>query len=153
MTSLKYCRNPLEAEDNVHDTFLTVFAEIKRFKGKGSFEGWMRRIAINKAISKFKNNIKDNAELPMQLADDTLVHPEEVMLPLDTILAAIQQLPDQYRLVFNMFQLDGYTHKEIAKELGISEGTSKSNYHRAKVLLRKTIVLPQDMKAPKTNQV
>jgi len=137
--SLKYCRNKNEAEDNLHDAFITIFQSIKKYKGKGSFEGWMKRITINKAIDKFKINIKNSNELPMNLKDDNTFIEDEFKLSIDTLLKLIQELPDQYRLVFNMFQLDGYSHKEIAKLLSISENTSKTNYHRAKIILRDKI--------------
>jgi len=141
-TSLKYCRNTAEAEDNVHDTFIVIFDKIGAYKGSGSFEGWMKRIAINKAISKFKKNIQSTSELPTKLSEDTTIDIEENNnIHLDTILKAIQELPHQYRLVFNMFQLDGYSHKQIAEALSISEGTSKSNYHRAKQLLQKKLAV------------
>lgn len=135
---LKYCPNSMEAEDNLHDTFIEIFSTIKNYKGKGSFEGWMKRIAINKAITKYKKTydlvpIKDN-------------HVEEILLEndlndysLDYILSKVQELPNQYRLVFNLYELDDYSHKEIAQMLDISESTSKSNLHRAKIILKEKL--------------
>ncbi|MDC7994496.1 RNA polymerase sigma factor [Altibacter sp. HG106] len=138
--SLKYCRNQEQAEDNVHDTFIEVFQKIHTYKGTGSFEGWMKRMAIFKAIDKFKKGLKDNITYNPELGSDAEVAEETIeCLSLSRILSCIQKLPDQYRLVFNLYQLDGFTHKEIARELGISEGTSNSNYHRAKKLLKKEI--------------
>ncbi len=138
--SLKYCRNQQQAEDNVHDTFIEIFQKIHTYRGKGSFEGWMKRMTIFKAIDKFKKGLKDNVTYNPEIATETMMENETVeTLSLARILSCIQALPDQYRLVFNLYQLDGFTHKEIAKELGISEGTSKSNYHRAKKLLKKQI--------------
>jgi RNA polymerase sigma-70 factor (ECF subfamily) len=138
-TSLKYCRSEADAEDNLHDAFITIFQKIKSFKNKGSFEGWMKRITIYKAIDKYKAKKPVNIEIN----DDILKADYEVEineeLSLDTLLKLIQELPDQYRLVFNLYQLDGYSHKEIAQLLNISEGTSKSNYHRAKMILRDKI--------------
>jgi RNA polymerase sigma factor (sigma-70 family) len=138
MLCLKYCRNEDEAEDNLHNAFIEIFTNISRYKNAGSFEGWMKRITINKAIDSYKKTtqlvpIKDN------LPDDTDVTDEEMTLPADYILALVQQLPDQYRLVFSMYELDGYSHKEIAEALGISESTSKSNLHRAKATLKEKI--------------
>lgn len=136
--SLKYCRNETDAEDNLHDAFVAIFKSIQKYKGKGSFEGWIKRITIYKAIDKYK---KSHAlELRDDILEDTSIETEILALPLDTILQLIQELPDQYRLVFNLFQLDGYTHKEVAKMLVISESTSKSNYHRAKLILREKII-------------
>ena len=138
---LKYCRNYEEAEDNLQDSFLVILKNIKKYNGKGSFEGWLKRIAINKAIDRykkepFKQEIKD---YPSE-DEDVKIDLESYQLSLDDLLALIQDLPDQYRLIFNLYELDNYSHKEISEKLSISEGTSKSNLHRAKVLLKKQIV-------------
>ena len=137
--SLKYCRNEVDAEDNLHDTFITIFQKIKTFKGKGSFEGWMKRITIFKAIDKYKEIKPLSIEINNDLLEDTVEVENDEDLSIDQLLKLIQELPDQYRLVFNLYQLDGFSHKEIASLLNISEGTSKSNYHRAKLTLREKI--------------
>lgn len=142
MVSLKYCRNSLEAEDILHDTFISIFNNIKSYSNKGSFEGWMKRIVINKSIDKYnKNKLVTNKTLESSLSNDltNVEVSEKITISLDTLLEFIQQLPDQYRLVFNLYQLDGFSHKEIAKMLSISESTSKSNYHRAKISLKEKI--------------
>lgn len=137
--SLKYSRNIKEAEDNLHDSFMVIFDSIKKYKGTGSFEGWMKRITMFKAIDRYKNN----KYVPVAVFEETLAETNlEVkvsQIPLDQLLQCIQELPDQYRLVFNLYQLDGYSHKEVASILNISEGTSKSNFHRAKEFLQKKI--------------
>ncbi len=138
-TSLKYCRNEADAEDNTHDAFITIFEKIKTFKHKGSFEGWMKRITIFKAIDKYKRRREIPIEINNEFLEDNVVYEEDLNISLENLLKIIQQLPDQYRLVFNLYQLDGFSHKEVAKLLSISENTSKSNYHRAKVLLRDKI--------------
>lgn len=138
-TSLKYCRNEADAEDNLHDAFIAIFQKIKTFTNKGSFEGWMKRITIYKAIDKYKASKSTNIELKGDwLSEEDEVDVDED-ISLDTLLKLVQQLPDRYRLVFNLFQLDGYSHNEIAKMLSISENTSKSNYHRAKNILRENL--------------
>ena len=137
--SLKYCRNEADAEDNLHDAFITIFQNIKTYKNKGSFEGWMKRITIFKAIDKYKKNTLINIEIKDDILATPIMVEEEENLSLDQLLSLIQQLPDQYRLVFNLYQLDGYSHKEVASLLNISEGTSKSNYHRAKLILQDKI--------------
>ncbi|RDK84196.1 RNA polymerase sigma factor [Marinirhabdus gelatinilytica] len=138
--SLKYSRNAAEAEDNLHDSFMVIFDSIKKFKNLGSFEGWMKRITMFKAIDRYKKN----KYVPVETFDETLPAPnlenEVAALPLDTLLQCIQALPDQYRLVFNLYQLDGFSHKEVAGILNISESTSKSNYHRAKKILQQSIL-------------
>ena len=137
--SLKYCRNEADAEDNLHDAFITIFQKMKTYKNKGSFEGWMKRITIFKAIDKYKNNTIINFEIKDDILAESITIKEEPNLSLDQLLNLIQELPDQYRLVFNLYQLDGYSHKEVALFLNISEGTSKSNYHRAKMILQNKI--------------
>ena len=139
LLSLKYCRNEVEAEDNLHDAFITIFKTIKTYKNKGSFEGWMKRITIYKAIDKYNKKKPINIDINDDLLEDVTIESESMNLPLDTIFEFIQELPDQYRLVFNLYQLDDYSHKEIAIMLSISEGTSKSNFHRAKAILKKKI--------------
>ena len=148
-TSLKYSRNAEEAEDNLHDAFMVIFQKIKSFKNKGSFEGWMKRIVMFKAIDKYKKNHYVPTDILEDVVADTATTDTAVdHLSLDILLQCVQELPDQYRLVFNMYQLDGYTHKEVAGLLNISEGTSKSNYHRAKQLLQKKIT---ELQAYKTS--
>ncbi|WP_396144162.1 RNA polymerase sigma factor [Flavobacterium sp.] len=145
--SLKYCSNSQEAEDNLHDAFIEIFANIKKYKGNGSFEGWMKKIAINKAISKFKSSLLNK---PL----DSLIYPvfdEDIEidtegLSLDFLLQIIQELPSQYRLVFNLYELDDYSHKEIAESLSITVGTSKSNLHKAKIILKNKIIESQAKK-------
>jgi RNA polymerase sigma-70 factor (ECF subfamily) len=137
---LKYCKNTEEAEDNLQDAFLSIFQNIKRYKGKGSFEGWMKRITINKAIDKYKKDLFVDSEINDDLLADTEIEAIEHQLPLDTILNVIQELPNRYRLIFNLYEMDGFSHKEIADLLKISVGTSKSNLHRAKLILKEKIL-------------
>jgi RNA polymerase sigma factor (sigma-70 family) len=136
--SLKYCQNEAEAEDILHDVFIEIFVNIKKYNGKGSFEGWMKRITINKTIDRYKKTF-----LLVPLKDDykqeTTVSEDELDYPLDEILALIQELPNQYRLVFCLYELDEYSHQEIAQMLSIAESTSKSNLHRAKLILKEKI--------------
>ena len=134
--SLKYCRNIEEAEDNLQDTFLEIFKNIKNFKNKGSFEGWLKRIAINKAIDKYKKSIKSETIEYHLLKTDEIIVDDINEIPLSIILNFIQQLPNQYRLVFNLYELDNYSHTEISELLSISVNTSKSNLFRAKKNLK-----------------
>lgn len=135
---LKYSSNQQEARDVLQDGFLKIFENIGQYKGKGSFEGWMTRIMINTAIKKNKKQ-----RLFLSINEDLLEQPEleveEESLSLDFLIKSIQSLPPQYRLVFNLYVLDGHSHKEIATMLGISEGTSKSNLARARMQLREYI--------------
>lgn len=137
---LKYCNNKEEAQDTLQESFLIIFSTIKKFKGNGSFEGWLKRIVINQAIKKFKEEIKFNV-----LVNDDIIGTVEIdtdlleKIPLNAVLDCVQQLPSRYRIVFTMYELDDYSHSQIAIELGISEGTSKSNLHRAKLILREKL--------------
>ncbi|TDW49797.1 RNA polymerase sigma-70 factor (ECF subfamily) [Flavobacterium sp. 270] len=136
--SLKYCPNDAEAEDNLHDAFIEIFTSIKNFKGTGSFEGWIKRITINKAIARYKNSsfltpIKDD------ITQDVFIDDSEIDFSLDYILSLVQELPHQYRLVFSLYELDEFSHKEIASMLSITESTSKSNLYRAKLILKEKI--------------
>ncbi len=149
--SLKYCRSEADAEDNLHDAFITIFQKINTFKNKGSFEGWMKRITIYKAIDKYKNNKFISIEIKDDILEEKVEIEDGPSLNMDQLLEIVQQLPDQYRLVFNLYQLDGFSHKEIAILLNISEGTSKSNYHRAKLILRDKIQTLSTTKILKVN--
>ena len=136
---LRYSPNRTEAEDNLQDAFLTIFKKIEQYKGKGSFEGWIKRITVNTVLQKYRKqrvyNIEDEAQIEQE--DNVTVDTETV--PLDFLLKIIQELPDQYRLVFTLYVLDDYSHKEIAEMLGISDGTSKSNLARARGILKTKI--------------
>ena len=138
--SLKYCRNEADAEDNLHDAFITIFQNIKTYKNTGSFEGWMKRITIYKAIDKYKVKKPINIEINNDIFEEKVEAECHTDITLDHLLKFIQELPDQYRLVFNLYQIDNFSHKEIAGLLKISEGTSKSNHHRAKLILRDKII-------------
>lgn len=137
--SLKYCRNVEEAEDNLQNAFLEIFTNIKKFNDSGSFEGWMKRITINKAIDSYKKSYQLIPLNDTTFPDTEIEENELDNYSLDYILSLIQNLPNQYRLVFCLYELDNYSHSEIAKMLSISEGTSKSNLHRAKVILKEQI--------------
>ena len=134
---LKYSRNYQDAEDTLQDSFLIIFDKITQYNKKGSFEGWLKRIAINTALQKYRK--KTPLELVKEVTEiEDLVEIDfkDKNLDIDFLLNLIQQLPDQYRLVFNLYVLDSYSHKEISKMLTISEGTSKSNLSRARKKLK-----------------
>ena len=135
---LKYARHKAEAEDCLHDSFMTIFDKIGQYETKGSFEGWMKRITVNTVLQKYRkieplNLVSENWEGEVELDRE---HEE---IGLQTLLTYIQELPNKYRLTFNMYVLDGYSHKEISEQLGTSLGTSKSNLARARTLLKERI--------------
>ncbi|MBC2838279.1 RNA polymerase sigma factor [Robiginitalea sp. SC105] len=138
---LKYSRNKTEAEDNLHDSFMTIFEKIHQFGAKGSFEGWLKRITVNTVLQKYrkKEPLSLVTEVPDE-GDDPGSAEESGQEPsLSTLLKFVQELPEKYRITFNLYVLDGYSHKEISESLGTSEGTSKSNLARARAILRDRI--------------
>lgn len=135
---LKYSRNKTEAEDNLHDSFMIIFNKIEQFNFKGSFEGWMKRITINTVMQKYRKEQHLNV-VSENHGDEIEVDEGHEDINLSTLLRYVQELPNKYRLTFNLYVLDGYTHKEISEMLGTSAGTSKSNLARAKMILREKI--------------
>ncbi|MET6989593.1 RNA polymerase sigma factor [Sediminicola arcticus] len=135
---LKYSRNKTEAEDNLHDSFMTIFKKIDQYQFKGSFDGWLKRVTVNTVLQKYRKEeylyvLIDNVE------EETPVETGYIEVELPVLLKYIQDLPNKYRLTFNLYVLDGYSHKEIAELLGTSVGTSKSNLARARILLKEKI--------------
>jgi RNA polymerase sigma factor (sigma-70 family) len=139
---LKYSRTPEDAQDTLQDSFMVIFKDIKKFKYKGSFEGWAKRVTVNVALQKFrkKSIIKfDDLEESKIPEEKVYVDVEEKEISLNFLLSLINKLPPQYQLIFNLYVLDEYSHKEISEILDISVGTSKSNLSRARKLLKKEI--------------
>ncbi len=132
---LKYSPNYHEAEDNLQDAFITIFNRIEQFKGKGSFEGWMKRVTVNTVLQKYRKQRVFSLSNEEQL-EEAVIEIEDNAVPLDFLLKIVQELPDRYRLVFTMYVLDDYAHKEISEIVGISVGTSKSNLARARGILK-----------------
>jgi RNA polymerase sigma factor (sigma-70 family) len=136
---LKYSPNYHEAEDNLQDAFITIFNRIEQFKGKGSFEGWMKRVTVNTVLQKYRKQRVFKLSNEEQLEEEAVIEIEDKAVPLDFLLKIVQELPDRYRLVFTMYVLDDYSHKEISDSVGISLGTSKSNLARARGILKTKI--------------
>jgi len=146
---LKYSRNKTEAEDSLQDSFMIIFKKIEQYNFKGSFEGWIRRVTVNTVLQKYRKEKEKVFEIVPNDIEDVveLTEDETKNIDLDYLLGLIQQLPDRYRLTFSMYVLDGYSHKEISALLEISEGTSKSNLARARMILKTKI---QDDRLKKT---
>lgn len=142
---LRYCKDYETARDLLHDGFLQVFTQIGSFAGKGSFEGWLRRIFANVALEDYRRKQKElnfHNEFSHNEAEANM--PEENPLdigdiPRDKIMNMIQELPDGYRTVFNLVIFEDLPHKEIAQKLGITEGASRSQFFRAKEILQKKV--------------
>jgi RNA polymerase sigma factor (sigma-70 family) len=147
----KYSRNYEEAQDNLQESFLIIFDKINQYKNSGSFEGWAKRIVINYVLQQYR---KQNV---FEIISENIPDEEEIEIDDDAISIAyltkiIQELPDRYRLVFNLYVLDGYSHKEIADMLEINIGTSKSNLARAKTILKSKIELNNSFEVKKVNE-
>jgi RNA polymerase sigma-70 factor (ECF subfamily) len=139
---LKYSRNYQDAQDNLQNGFLTIFDKIEQYDFKGSFEGWLKRIIINTALQTYREKNVLNL-VTEEITEEIEIEIDDDHISLDYLLKVVQELPNRYRQVFNLYVLDGYSHKEISKLLEISEGTSKSNLSRARVNLKNKIELHQ----------
>ena len=137
-TCMRYCKNQEDAKDLLQDGYYKIFVNIKSFKGNSRIDTWMTRIFINLALNKKRlgRNKFDHFEFDptFEKAQDEEPAPTEDIEP-QTVLAALSKLPDIYKVVLNMYAVDGMSHKEIAKQLGISVGSSKSRLSRGRVLL------------------
>jgi RNA polymerase sigma-70 factor (ECF subfamily) len=145
----RYAKDQDEAQDMVQNGFIKIFKKLDVYNFEGSLEGWIRRIMVNTAIDQIRKNKRD----PFFIDDDQRIKNIEEEVPFseedeyetkikaETAIKAISELSPAYRLVFNMYVIEGFTHKEIANYLGISEGTSKSNLAKAKQKLRSQLTV------------
>lgn len=137
---MRYAKDRAEAEDMLQEGFLKVFQSIGNFKNEGSFEGWVRRIMVYNAINHFKHRSrKFKEDLDVQDYDAPFQDDIIAKISAKEILALVQHLPEGYRVIFNLYAVEGYTHKEISEKLGIAIGTSKSQYSRAKLHLQQLL--------------
>jgi RNA polymerase sigma-70 factor (ECF subfamily) len=138
---LRYCDNQQEAEEVLQDGFLQVFKYIYQFKGAGTFEGWTRKIMINCALMRYRSI--GNMHRIVSLTEDLQYLPAENdfmdRLTEKELINLIQKLPPAYRMVFNLYVFEGLKHKEIARLLNITEGTSKSNLSDARTHLKRSL--------------
>ena len=150
-TCLRILKNEMDAEDLLQESFTDVFSKLSTFQYQSSVGAWIKRIVINNCI----NHLKRKRLLIVELNDGYKNEVEELTdydpisnkYKVDTVRRAIMQLPNGYRVVFSLYALEGYDHKEIAQILGISEATSKSQYSRAKVKLKQIINLEKTTKS------
>jgi RNA polymerase sigma-70 factor (ECF subfamily) len=137
---LRYAKDTGDAEDILQEGFLRVFTKINQFEFKGSFEGWMRRIMVNTALEKFRKHDRLYPVEEMRIYESTEFVEETISsITAGDLMRIIQELPPRYRMVFNLFAIEGYSHQEISEMMNISEGTSKSNLSRARVILQKSV--------------
>lgn len=137
----RYIKSRAEAEDVLVMAFTKVFERIDQFKGEGSFEGWIRKVTVNESLSHLRKTKHMYLETDLEEAER---EPDfgklESKLEADDLMRMIDGLPAGYRIVFNMFAIDGYSHKEIGDQLGISENTSKSQLSRARAMLQQMLL-------------
>jgi RNA polymerase sigma factor (sigma-70 family) len=137
---LRYSNNADDAQDLLQEGFVKIFKNLDRFRAEGSFEGWVRRVFVNTSIEHYRKkvNLTSTSEREEALIEDGSVNALDKLAEKD-IIALVQDLSPGYRAVFNMYAIEGYSHKEIGSILGISEGTSKSQLARAKGILQKKV--------------
>jgi RNA polymerase sigma factor (sigma-70 family) len=136
---MRYASDKAEAEDILQESFLKIFFNIREYSGTGSFIGWLRKVAVNTAITHYHKNLKYryHADIEEFVSVETGVMSfEEDFYTSEELYMVLKELPTGYRMVFNLYAIEGYKHKEIAEILGIDTNTSKSQYSRAKAALR-----------------
>lgn len=138
---LRFSSNRAEADDILQEGFIRIFDHLKEFRGEGSLEGWVRRTIVNTAINFYKKRVKQGISIDLEKFREGFEDNNNIIekLAADELLEVIQSLPDGYRTVFNLNIIEGYSHKEIADMLEISENTSKSQLSRARVALQKML--------------
>jgi len=136
---MRYATDRAEAEDILQDSFLKIYFSIGDFSGTGSFAGWLRKVAVNTSITHYHKNLKHRYHIDIEeyVSVETGTSSfEEDLFTSDELYKVLNELPAGYRMVFNLYAVEGYKHKEIAEMLGIDTNTSKSQYSRAKAALR-----------------
>ena len=149
----RYCANRSDAEEMMLDGFMRVFEKIEQFREDGSFEGWVRRVMVTESLMFLRKSKQWRQEVPLE---DVTVEPDyewaDTSLNENDLLRIVNQLPDGYRTVFNLYAIEGYAHAEIAEMLGISEGTSKSQLSRARLLLQANLKKLEQEPGQRTGQ-
>ena len=136
----RYSKNAEDANDLLQETFIKVFSNLEKFNGSGSFEGWVRRIAVNCAIRHYRKNENRVDDGDIEYSPDAQTYADVIdHLSAEEIIHVINQLPDGYRMVFNMYAIEGYSHKEIGEHLNISESSSRSQLTRARMALMEKV--------------
>ncbi|MCJ8209438.1 sigma-70 family RNA polymerase sigma factor [Mucilaginibacter sp. RS28] len=138
---MRYAVDKMEAEDMLQNGFVRVFQKINDYRGEGSFEGWVRRIMVHSSIEYYRKHHKmmqvvEQDELPEQAVNASAT----ANLDARDLMALIQKLSPGYRMVFNLYAIEGYSHKEIADIMGITEGASKSQLSRARAILKEQVI-------------
>lgn len=135
---IRYTNSKEDAEDVLIEGFTTIFQKLSMYKGDGSFEGWMKRIMINTSISHFRTNSKYRFHQDIEEVHNEIEKQDTIIEKMETqrIMKLVNSMPEGYRIIFNLYAVEGYTHREIAEQLGLSEGTSKSQFSKARKWLQ-----------------
>lgn len=138
---LRYAQDRDEAQDMLQDGFIKIFQKMGTYSGKGSFGGWLHRAMVNTCLDHIRKNSKYKYKVEIEKVEAEMYQSESALSAIRTkeLLQLVKELPEGYRIVFNMFAIEGFGHKEIAKELNITENTSKSQYRKARLHLQKAI--------------
>ena len=137
---MRYVGNQFEAEDVLVVAFMKVFEKMDQYSGEGSFEGWIRRIMVNESLMYLRKQKQTKYHEDLETAErESASELSDSHLEAEDLMKMIQQLPDGYRVVFNLYAIEGFSHKEIAQQLGVTEGTSKSQLSKARNMLKRMI--------------
>ncbi len=138
---MRYAKDKPEAEDMMQTGFIKIFRKVNDFRGEGSFEGWMKRIMVHTSIEFYRKNLRN-----LQLVEIDETHSQQAVTDFDMsrlmvqdLLKLINGLSPGYKMVFNLYAIEGYSHKEISAQLGITEGASKSQLSRARAILKEQV--------------
>ena len=143
---LRYMKSTDDAEDVLQEGMVKIFTKLPEYKGKGSFEGWMRRIVVNTCLDQIRKNQKLKFDVSIDKEEYKLSMNAHILenMSANELIEEIKKMPPGYRVVFNMFAIEGYSHQEIAEKLGVKESTSKSQYLRARASLKERISKQDD---------
>lgn len=139
---MRYARHHMEAEDVLQDAFIKVFDHLHQFQNKGSFEGWIRRVVVNTALKTFDRKSFTHEQYGLEVREDYSAAEPKVFAQLneEELLGLIARLPEGYRIVFNLYAIEGYSHAEIADMLGVQESTSRSQLVKARKMLQAMVI-------------
>jgi RNA polymerase sigma factor (sigma-70 family) len=138
---LRYTKDSEEARDILQDGLIKVFQKLSQFSFSSPLEGWVRRIVVNTAIDRYRKNLAEPSAIDIEEAYDVASDETDALSDMshDELLSCLQHMPAGYRMVFNMYVIEGFSHKEIAEALNITEGTSKSQLSKARGYLQRLV--------------
>jgi RNA polymerase sigma-70 factor (ECF subfamily) len=145
---MRYATDRMEAEDMLQNGFVKTFSKLEDYRGKGAFEGWVRRIMVHCSIEYYRKHHKMIQVMDVtELSQEPSVNPSALAdMSARDLMALINQLSPGYRMVFNLYAIEGYSHREIADIVGITEGASKSQLSRARTILKDLVVKMEEKK-------